>query len=274
MNVLQLFPEYERELVAIANKRQQKNLESYEKVQGLIKISKNSIFWSLKRSKNLYEIVKLRKDPSEFYFLNPNSLFHQGDLKKKKMLLPSHLFMNLMMRYSAKRKKQKEISLLTSSKQNEFEIITSLYVKVIDNTYDLQQLNDVRKSKKTETILMKKFLRQESKKFLSPKKTPRHNQVMSFDSGKLRNLSDNDRVFNREISSFSEANAKEENIMKKKSIFGGLKKNQVLSYNNTDEIKSESKAENNSVKELIDNMEHNETNPILNEFKTKNIKKK
>ena len=184
-------------------------------MQDLIKISKNSIFWSLKRTKSLFDIVKLRKDPSEFYFLNPKSLFPQGDpKKKKKTLMPSQIFLSNLFKAHRKNKKKTEISLLTSSKQSEFEIITTLYEKVIDNTYDLQNLSN---RKNSESQLLKKFLRQESLR-----KSPRHNQILpdNFKNFSLKEFNEKtSKDSKEEFSSFGEALKKEEVKLKKSDFF-------------------------------------------------------
>lgn len=105
----------------------------------------------------------MRREPSEFYFLNPKSLFPQGTAKIKKTLFPSHVFLHKLVKSHLRNKKKKEMSMLSSTKQSEFEIITTLYEKVIDNTYDLQHLSNAR-----ESIFMKRFLREESIKKASP----------------------------------------------------------------------------------------------------------
>lgn len=122
----------------------------------------------------------MRRDPSEFYFLNPKSLFPQGTAKIKKTLFPSRVFLHKLVKSHLKNKKKKETSILSSTKQSEFEIITTLYEKVIDNTYDLQRLNNAR-----ESIFMKKFLREESIK----KALPHHRNTQIYpDSNSPRNF--------------------------------------------------------------------------------------
>ena len=72
------------------------------------------------------------------------------------------------------------MSILSSTKQSEFEIITTLYEKVIDNTYDLQHLGNAR-----ESIFMKRFLREESIK----KASPHHRNTQVYpDSNSPRNF--------------------------------------------------------------------------------------
>lgn len=235
LNILRLFPDYEKEILRIASKRHKKNIKCYKKSQELLQISKNSIFWSLKRCKSLYEIVRLRRLPADFYFLDPNSLFPHKTGYKKRALLPSrHFFSNLLRFRLSKKRREEPLSLLSLTNRNEFELITGLYEKVIDNTYELQK-DSVKKSRKSSKTsnLMKEFLRQESKR------SPRHNQVVPL---------------KKELSlRESEESA---TPYRKKSLFTGFKLNEIGNNNRENAEKIENLGEEN--REKAENTQKNE----------------